>query len=65
VTRPQACSIHPVQGPALPPSSCHFPCNVRAALPAGVVHGIAGLSNAQVNCWPLVMISGSCEQVGE
>ncbi|PRW45703.1 2-hydroxyacyl- lyase isoform A [Chlorella sorokiniana] len=28
----------------------------------GVVHGIAGLSNAQVNCWPLVMISGSCEQ---
>ncbi len=31
----------------------------------GVIHGIAGLSNAQVNCWPLVMISGSCEQVGK
>ncbi|PSC68564.1 2-hydroxyacyl-lyase [Micractinium conductrix] len=28
----------------------------------GVVHGLAGLSNAQANCWPLVMISGSCEQ---
>ncbi|KAL4431652.1 hypothetical protein ABPG77_001494 [Micractinium sp. CCAP 211/92] len=28
----------------------------------GVVHGLAGLSNAQANCWPVVMISGSCEQ---
>lgn len=28
----------------------------------GVVHGIAGLSNAQVNCWPMVMLSGSAEQ---
>lgn len=29
----------------------------------GVVHGLAGLSNAQANCWPVVLISGSCEQV--
>lgn len=28
----------------------------------GVVHGLAGLSNAQANCWPVVLISGSCEQ---
>lgn len=28
----------------------------------GAVHGIAGLSNAQVNCWPMVMLSGSAEQ---
>ena len=29
----------------------------------GAVHGIAGLSHAQVNCWPMLMISGSAEQV--
>ena len=29
----------------------------------GAVHGIAGLSHAQVNCWPLLMLSGSAEQV--
>lgn len=29
----------------------------------GVVHGLAGMSNAATNCWPLLMISGSCEQV--
>lgn len=28
----------------------------------GCVHGLAGLSNAQVNTWPMVMISGSCDQ---
>nr|GMD69715.1 2-hydroxyacyl-CoA lyase [Ipomoea batatas] len=28
----------------------------------GCVHGLAGLSNAAVNTWPLVMISGSCDQ---
>lgn len=28
----------------------------------GAVHGIAGLSNAQVNAWPMVMLSGSSEQ---
>ncbi|MFS7955776.1 hypothetical protein Hanom_Chr07g00646571 [Helianthus anomalus] len=28
----------------------------------GCVHGLAGLSNAAVNCWPTVMISGSCDQ---
>ena len=30
----------------------------------GAVHGIAGLSHAQVNTWPMLMISGSAEQVG-
>ncbi len=29
----------------------------------GAVHGIAGLSHAQVNTWPMLMISGSAEQV--
>ncbi len=29
----------------------------------GAVHGIAGLSHATVNTWPLLMISGSAEQV--
>ena len=29
----------------------------------GAVHGIAGLSHAQANCWPLLMLSGSAEQV--
>ncbi|KAG1660672.1 hypothetical protein FOA52_006833 [Chlamydomonas sp. UWO 241] len=28
----------------------------------GAVHGIAGLSHAQANCFPLIQISGSCEQ---
>ena len=28
----------------------------------GAVHGIAGLSHAQVNTWPMLMISGSAEQ---
>ncbi len=28
----------------------------------GAVHGIAGLSNAQVNTWPMIMVSGSSEQ---
>ncbi|XP_068637990.1 2-hydroxyacyl-CoA lyase [Aristolochia californica] len=28
----------------------------------GCVHGLAGLSNAGVNTWPLIMISGSCDQ---
>lgn len=28
----------------------------------GCVHGLAGLSNATVNAWPAVMISGSCDQ---
>ncbi|KAL0904516.1 hypothetical protein M5K25_026640 [Dendrobium thyrsiflorum] len=28
----------------------------------GCVHGLAGLSNATVNTWPAVMISGSCDQ---
>lgn len=30
----------------------------------GMVHGIAGLSHARENRWPLIMISGSCETVG-
>ncbi|XP_039125955.1 2-hydroxyacyl-CoA lyase [Dioscorea cayenensis subsp. rotundata] len=28
----------------------------------GCVHGLAGLSNAMANAWPLLMISGSCDQ---
>ncbi|GAX79947.1 hypothetical protein CEUSTIGMA_g7386.t1 [Chlamydomonas eustigma] len=28
----------------------------------GAVHGIAGLSHAMINCWPLIQISGSCEE---
>ncbi|KAK9912484.1 hypothetical protein M0R45_036346 [Rubus argutus] len=28
----------------------------------GCVHGLAGLSNAMANGWPMVMISGSCDQ---
>ncbi len=29
----------------------------------GAVHGIAGLSHAQINTWPMIMLSGSAEQV--
>ena len=29
----------------------------------GAVHGIAGLSHAQVNTWPMILLSGSAEQV--
>lgn len=28
----------------------------------GCVHGLAGLSNSAINCWPMIMISGSCDQ---
>ncbi|KAL1318963.1 hypothetical protein HN51_071247 [Arachis hypogaea] len=28
----------------------------------GCVHGLAGLSNSAANTWPMVMISGSCDQ---
>ena len=28
----------------------------------GFVHGLAGLAHAQANCWPLLMISGSCDE---
>ncbi|XP_057760416.1 2-hydroxyacyl-CoA lyase [Arachis stenosperma] len=28
----------------------------------GCIHGLAGLSNSAVNTWPMVMISGSCDQ---
>lgn len=28
----------------------------------GCVHGLAGMSNAMANAWPMVMISGSCDQ---
>ncbi|OVA18773.1 Thiamine pyrophosphate enzyme [Macleaya cordata] len=28
----------------------------------GCVHGLAGLSNSAINTWPMVMISGSCDQ---
>lgn len=30
----------------------------------GAIHGIAGLSHAQINGWPLIMVSGSADQVG-
>ena len=26
----------------------------------GVIHGIAGLSNAWANCWPMILIGGAC-----
>lgn len=29
----------------------------------GLVHGLAGVANAMSNCWPMILISGSCEQV--
>ena len=28
----------------------------------GCIHGLAGLSNSAANTWPMVMISGSCDQ---
>ena len=28
----------------------------------GCVHGLAGLSNAMINTWPMILISGSCDQ---
>ena len=28
----------------------------------GAVHGLACLAHAQANCWPVLMLSGSCEQ---
>jgi 2-hydroxyacyl-CoA lyase 1 len=27
----------------------------------GVVHGLAGLANAQQNCWPMILIGGASE----
>lgn len=27
----------------------------------GVIHGLAGVLNSKLNCWPLVLISGSCD----
>lgn len=27
----------------------------------GVVHALAGLLNSKINCWPVVLLSGSCE----
>lgn len=28
----------------------------------GLIHALAGMANAQVNCWPLIVIGGSSEQ---
>lgn len=30
----------------------------------GAVNGIAGLSHAAINTWPLIMVSGSADMVG-
>lgn len=27
----------------------------------GVVHALAGLLNSKINCWPIVLLSGSCD----
>ena len=27
----------------------------------GVIHGLAGLANAQQNCWPMILIGGASE----
>ena len=49
-------------------AACGFLTGVPGALLTvsgpGAVHGIAGLSHAQINTWPMIMISGSAEQVG-
>ncbi|KAL3894613.1 MAG: hypothetical protein SGCHY_005177 [Lobulomycetales sp.] len=31
----------------------------------GMVHALAGMSNAQVNCWPLIVLAGSSERAQE
>lgn len=46
----------------LPPLATGSPGVLLTVSGPGAVHGIAGLSNAQVNCWPMVMLSGSAEQ---
>lgn len=28
----------------------------------GVVHALAGLANAQENCWPMIVVGGSSDQ---
>lgn len=28
----------------------------------GLLHCIGGMANAQINCWPLLVIGGSCAQ---
>ncbi|XP_076460393.1 2-hydroxyacyl-CoA lyase 1-like [Babylonia areolata] len=28
----------------------------------GVIHAFAGMANAQENCWPLIVVGGSCDQ---
>ncbi|XP_048731281.2 2-hydroxyacyl-CoA lyase 1-like [Ostrea edulis] len=28
----------------------------------GLIHALAGMSNAQVNCWPMIIVGGSSEQ---
>ncbi|XP_076952644.1 2-hydroxyacyl-CoA lyase-like [Bidens hawaiensis] len=40
----------------------HRPAVLLTVSGPGAVHGLAGLSNAAANAWPLVMISGSCNQ---
>ncbi|KAK3777900.1 hypothetical protein RRG08_038146 [Elysia crispata] len=31
----------------------------------GLVHALAGMANAMENCWPLIVIGGSCDAVQE
>lgn len=53
--RPGCCLV--VSGPGAP----HVRCSERGSPPSrpGVVHGLAGLANAQSNGWPMIMIGGA------
>lgn len=38
------------------------PGAVLAVSGPGMLHTVGGMANAQVNCWPLLVIGGSCGQ---
>ncbi len=40
-----------------------FPGILLTVSGPGAVHGLAGLSHAMINGWPMVMLSGSAERV--
>ena len=52
-----------------PPPTRHRPTAIMTGRPGacitvtgpGVVHGLAGLANAQQNCWPMILIGGASE----